>query len=167
MRKSAATLITHGTVFVLASLLLSACSRTTDEQALLAAAKALDEQWVDAFNRADIDALSRLYWKDPSLLMYPSDGMELRGWDAVKAYHSQSLSHMKGATASLSGTNYTVAGDMVVCYGKWTIMVPTGEGPVLEINGRYSDVKAKRGGAWVIIMEHGSVPMPPPPDATM
>ncbi len=167
MRKSAATLIAHGATLVLASLLLSACKGATDEQALISAAKAVDEQWVDAFNKADIDALSKLYWKDPSLLMYPSDGMELRGWDAVKAYHSGALSHMKGATASLSGTNYTVAGDMVVCYGKWKIMVPTGEGPVLEIHGRYSDVKAKRDGAWVIIMEHGSVPMAPPPDATM
>jgi len=167
MKKSAATRITHGVILVLATLLLSACNRTPDEQALIAAAKAVDEQWVDAFNKADVDALSRLYWKDPSLLMYPSDGMELRGWDDVKAYHGRTLSHMKGATASLSGTNYTVAGDMVVCYGRWTIMVPTEEGPVFEIHGRYSDVKAKRDGAWVIIMEHGSVPMPPPPDATM
>ena len=82
MRKSAATLIAHGATLVLASLLLSACNRAQDEQALIASAKAVDEQWVDAFNKADIDALSKLYWKDPSLLMYPSDLMELRGWDA-------------------------------------------------------------------------------------
>jgi uncharacterized protein (TIGR02246 family) len=159
--------IVRGTTFVLASLFLSTCGRTPDEQALIAAARTLDEQWVDAFNRADLDALSRLYWKNPSLLVYPSDGMELRGWDEVRSSHARMLSYMKGATASLSGTRYTVAGDVVVCYGRWTIMVPTDEGPIFEINGRYSDVKAERDGMWVIIMEHGSVPMPPPPDATM
>jgi uncharacterized protein (TIGR02246 family) len=146
------------------SLLSPGCERKVNEEELIAAAKETDERWVQAFNSGNTDALADLYWKNPSLLVYPSDGMELRGWDEVRASYARMLSHMKGATATISDPHYTVAGDVVVTYGRWTITVPTAEGPIFEIQGRYSDVKANKDGKWVIIMEHGSVPMPPPPD---
>ncbi len=132
---------------------------------MIAAAKELDSRWVETFNRGDVDGLMDVYWNNPALLVYPSDAMELLGWEQVRNSYSRTMSNMKQATATLSDTRYTVAGDVVICYGKWTIVVPTEEGPIFEIHGRYSDVKAERDGKWVIVMEHGSVPMPPPPDA--
>ncbi len=154
--------------FFFASLLTTSCSPPgPDHTAMIEAAKAVDSEWVEAFNRADIDALMRIYWNNPALLVYPSDAMELHGWEQVRDSYTKMMSNMKNSTASLSDTRYTAAGDVVICSGKWTIVVPTEEGPVFEIHGRYSDVKAERDGKWVIVMEHGSVPMPPPPDANL
>ena len=154
-------------ITIVMSIFVSACASPPDEQAMIAAAKAVDQTWLDTFNKGDIEALMALYWKDPSLLVYPSDGMELRGWEEVANSYRGMMSYMRGATATYGEIRYTVAGDMVVGFGRWTITVPTPEGPVFEINGRFSDVKAEKDGKWVIIMEHGSVPMPRPPDASM
>jgi len=144
-------------------LLLAACRPGgADPTEMIAAAKALDRQWAEAFNKGDIDGLMALYWNSPDLVVYPSDAMELHGWDQVKESYRMMVGNMQHATISYGDLDYAAAGDVVISRGTWTISVPTLEGPVFDIRGRFTDVKAVRNGTWVIVMEHGSVPMPPP-----
>ena len=70
---------------------------------------------------------------------------------------------MPGATLEMIEMNYKVAGDVVISWGKWRMLVPMGEGEPMEILGRYTDVKAKRDGKWVFILDHASVPLQAPP----
>jgi ketosteroid isomerase-like protein len=57
---------------------------------------------------------------------------------------------------------YRVEGSVVLCSGKWRYTMPMPEGEPMVMEGRFTDVKAKRDGKMVIIMDHASVPMPAP-----
>lgn len=154
-------------MFLITTLLIGCQPSGPSADEMIRSAQELDKQWADAFNAGDIDRLMDLYWKSPDLLVYPSDAMVLRGWDQVRTSYHEMLIHMKGATAEIGATEYHPAGDLVISYGTWSISVPTLEGPIFTIHGRFSDVKALKQGKWVIVKEHGSVPMPPPPTREM
>ena len=49
--------------------------------------------------------------------------------------------------------------------GRWKLTIPAAKGPASVIEGRYTDVKAQKDGKWVYIVDHASVPLPPPPAA--
>jgi ketosteroid isomerase-like protein len=55
------------------------------------------------------------------------------------------------------------AGEVVLGTGKWRFTIPSPQGAPIEVMGRYTDVKAKRGGKWVFILDHASAPLPAPP----
>lgn len=137
----------------------------TDDAALIEAANALDQQFVDAFNAGDADALGALFWDSPDVFSYPPDSMQARGIDAIRAGWAQSLEATPGATLELTESNHFVVGDAVVGHGTFSMTVAGPDDEPMTILGRYTDVKAERDGRWVYLVDHGSVPMPPPPDA--
>jgi ketosteroid isomerase-like protein len=59
--------------------------------------------------------------------------------------------------------NYKVLGDSVVSWGKWRFTVTPPGGTPEIMDGRYTDLKAKRDGKWVFVLDHASAPLPPPP----
>ena len=52
---------------------------------MTAAADALDQRFVDAFNKDDADALMATYWNNPNLVSIGLDGSAPRGWDTTSA----------------------------------------------------------------------------------
>ncbi len=135
----------------------------TDDTALIDAANALDQQFVDAFNAGDADAVAALFWNSPEVVSYPPDAMQARGIDAIKAGWAQALEATPGATLELTESNQFVVGDGVVGHGTFTMTVPVPDEEPTTILGRFTDVKAERDGTWVYLVDHGSVPIPPPP----
>lgn len=133
------------------------------EDKMIAAAKALDQKFIEAYNKGDVDAVMATYWNSPELVSYPPDAMEVKGWQAAKDAFAHSFAHMKGAALELIESNYKVVGDAVITWGKWRLKMPAADGQTMEIEGRYTDVKAERDGKWVYIMDHASVPLLPPP----
>jgi ketosteroid isomerase-like protein len=131
---------------------------------MVAAANALDQQFSEAFNKADVDAVMATYWKSPDLVSIGPEGMGAKGWDAVKADTSGMFQGMPGAKLEFTSAHNEAQGDVVLGWGTWKITIPAQPMPqVLE--GRYSDVKALRDGKWVYVMDHASAPLPPPPAA--
>jgi ketosteroid isomerase-like protein len=100
-----------------------------------------------------------MYWKSPDAVSYPPGEMEMHGWDAIKAGMERDFSEAQRGKLELIESKNTVAGDVVIGWGKWRYTVP---GTPVEITGRYTDVKAKKDGKWVYIHDHASVPIPPP-----
>ena len=152
-------------VIILAAFLF-ACSpaqQGESPEAMVAGAKALDEQFVTAFNSGDVDAVMACYWNSPDLINYPPDQMQVRGFDNVKQGFMQMTEHMKGATMQMTDMDYIVAGDKVIGHGMWKMSIPDGSGGMMDVEGRYTDVKMNKDGKWVFIMDHASAPMPPPP----
>ncbi len=125
----------------------------------VAAADALDRQFLAAFNKGDLDALMALFWKSPDLVSIGLDGMGSRGWDAVRAAWDATLTSMPGAKLSFPEMHNAAVGEAVLGWGRWKMSVPVGQAEQL-IEGRYSDAKALRDGRWVYLMDHGSVPIP-------
>ena len=97
------------------------------------------------------------------VVSYPPDAMEVRGWDAIKQAYVEAFKTMSGAKLELTDAHYRVAGEFVLAWGRWQMTMPGPDGNPVTLEGRYSDVKAKRDGRWVFIQDHASVPMAPPP----
>jgi len=130
---------------------------------MMAAAKDLDKRFVEAYNKGDVDAVMATYWNSPDFLSYPPDAMQAKGWEATKEGIAHTFASMPGFKLELIDPGYIVAGDMVISYGTWKGIVTPPGGEPMTLEGRYSDVKAKKDGKWVYVMDHASVPLPPPP----
>jgi ketosteroid isomerase-like protein len=132
--------------------------------AMVAAADSVDQHFIAAFNKSDGSEIMSLYWNSPELVSIGLDGMGVQGWDATKASWDKTLTDMAGAKLEFIESHNLPAGDAVLGWGRWRATIPTPNGSqVLE--GRYSDVKEFKDGKMVVVMDHGSVPMPPAPAA--
>jgi len=151
--------------FMAAISLMAGCKcKEHDPEQMIAAAKELDQRFTDAYNKGDADAIMATYWNSSDLVSYPPGTLEFRGWQAAKQAMAASFAQAPGGKLTLTETNYQVAGDVVISWGKWTFTMPMPGGASMEMVGRFTDVKAERDGKWVYIMDHASVPLPPPPD---
>jgi ketosteroid isomerase-like protein len=134
-----------------------------DAEAMVASANALDQSFLEAFNRGDVEAVSSLYWDSPDVVSFPVDALQARGMGELKAAAAQSAAAMPGARLELTESHQMPAGDVVIGWGLWRVTVAGPDGAPVEVVGRYTDVKAERDGTWVYILDHASAPLPPPP----
>jgi uncharacterized protein (TIGR02246 family) len=150
--------------FVPASARAAATTETPEQ--MIAAAKALDAEFFRAFSAGDAEAVLATYWHSPDVVSYPPDAMEVRGWDAIRAEYLKAFGPTSGASPMKLESveaHYLVAGEFVLTWGRWKLTMPGPDGNPVTMEGRYSDVKAKRDGKWVYIQDHASVPMAPAP----
>ncbi len=152
-------------ILLSAAFILGCTSGGENPEQMIAAANALDQQFLSAYNSGDVDGVMATYWNSPELVSYPPGTMEARGWQAVKEDIAGFLASAPGLQLQLFDTNNKVIGDAVMGWGKWRITIPAGEKEPTVISGRYSDIKTKRNGKWVYILDHASVPLPPAPGA--
>ncbi len=130
---------------------------------MIAAARAVDDKFVEAYNNGDVDAVMETYWNNPGVVLYDPGALEIRGWDAIKMSMAETFSSMPGGRMEFTEKNEMVAGDMVIGWGRWRWTGEMPDGSSMSMDGRYTDVKAKRDGKWVYIIDHASAPLPPPP----
>lgn len=128
-----------------------------------AAARALDAAFLAAYNAKDADAVSALYWHSPDAVSFEPGSMIQRGWDEIHASYVEGFKNLpEGVKLELTEGHYSVLGDAVLMWGLWKFTMPGEDGKLVVSEGRYGDVKAKRDGKWVYLIDHASVPMPPP-----
>jgi len=137
-----------------------------DPKVMTAAANALDEAFVDAFNRGDAESLADLYWNSPDVVSFPPDALQARGIDAVKTGTRRMMAAMKGATIELTESHQMPIGEVVIGWGLFSVKMPAEDGGTTEVVGRFTDVKGLRNGRWVYLIDHASVPMPESPAAS-
>jgi len=148
--------------FLFTAVLFCSCSSQGENpEQIIAAANALDQQFVEAYSNGDVEGVMATYWNSPDLVSYPPGAMEERGWQKVKEGLSQFFTSIQGAKLVLFDSENKIAGDMILGKGKWSMTMPDGNGGSMEMFGRYSDIKAKRDGKWVYVFDHASVPLPP------
>ena len=150
-------------LFAPAVLFLGCAPQGENPEGMVASAKELDQQFIAAANKGDVDAIMAYYWNNPDLVVYPPDEMETRGWQAQQASFKNFFAAMRNAKWELVEPNYKAAGDVVIGWGKVKLTVPSEGGAGVEMLFRYTDVKTKRDGKWVYILDHDSAPLPPPP----
>ena len=150
--------------FILSGIFLTGCAPAgeTPEQ-MIAAARALDDSFAKAYNNADVDAIMDTYWNSPEVVLFDPGGMQNIGWDNIKASMTETFASAPGGKFEFTETNQKVAGDIVIGWGLWAFTMTTPDGSTFKMEGRYTDVKARRDGKWVYIIDHASVPLPPPP----
>lgn len=138
-----------------------------DPAKLVEGAKKLDEQFLEAFNARNVDAMTALYWNNDEVASFQPDLMVAHGPAAVRTYFERAMPAMPpGAKLEILEAHYVPVGDVVMAWGLYRFTVPGPDGKTDATLGRFSDVKAERDGKWVYLMDHGSVPMGPPPPIT-
>jgi uncharacterized protein (TIGR02246 family) len=131
------------------------------------AAAALDQAFVEAFNRGDAEALAALYSKGTAVTSFPPDGFERRGHEAILAGYRETFAGGPIGTLEFTEAHHLPAGEAVVSWGTWKLALPAAEGAApTEIRGRFTDVKPERDGQWVYLVVHAWGPSPPAPAPT-
>lgn len=145
----------------LTSLFSFSCASTVPQNSedMIAAARALDQEFVAAFNRGDAEALSRLNWNSPDAVLFPVGALEARGMSAIRQANAAMLAALPGARIELIESHQMPAGDVVIGWGKWRLTYTGPDGRPAEMIGRHTDVKAQRDGRWVYLLDHVSVPL--------
>lgn len=169
-------LLWSGNFILIALCLLTAISCNTEPKQdkpamspkeLLAAANELDSLFLVAFNKGDAEAMMKLYWNSPDLRAYFPTEMQLNGHAAVKESMKKDFSSNKGAKIEYTNANNIVFADGVVGHGTFRITMPMEGAEPMVFDGRYTEVKVIKDGKMVVIVDHASVPMaPPPPEDT-
>jgi uncharacterized protein (TIGR02246 family) len=121
----------------------------------------LDRAWTRALLADDAAAVGALYATDA--VMYPPDGMELKGKEAIQKSYEKLLAGMKIHEVKFMPAKYETRGDTSIGWGRWEIkMTPKGGGDPLLVEGRYTAVAKKIDGKWLYVADHASLPLPPP-----
>ena len=134
-----------------------------DHEAMIAAAKALDQRFVEAFNSADVDGVTATYWNNAEATYFSPGALMEKGPAAIRADWEAAFQSLPGGKIEMIGSQYMAAGDVVIGWGQWRVTIPSDSGEPTVLTGRYTDVKAERDGKWVYLLDHASVPMAPPP----
>lgn len=157
---------TTSTALIIVALLISSCGTEQPKPAavdLKAEAEKLDSAFLTAFNAGDAEAIMQLHWNSSELRAYTPGEMEVKGYDAVKASYVKDFAGSKGATLTITEANNIVYPDVVVGHGRFTWAMPVEGGAPMTVEGRYTEVKAMKDGKMVIVLDHTSAPMAPPP----
>ncbi len=129
----------------------------TNEQRLNSA-KELDKRFVAAFNASNTDELMKNYWKSPDLVSYSPVAADPPDWKKSDITWYRTFEAVKGAKLQFTGLHNRVEGELVLGWGSWTITDSTGQ---TKANGKYTNVKARRDGKWVYIMDNMAAQAPP------
>jgi len=124
-------------------------------------AKQLDDAFTHAFNANDLNAVVALYAPDATL--YPPDGMEWRGIDAIRRGFTDLLSQNTVKDFRIQDAHYATSGDVSTGWGRFTLtMVPKAGGAPIRMDGRATTVARRVRGKWLYVSDHASVPLSPP-----
>jgi len=139
-----------------AALFLSAAVTTAED-----GAKTVDDAWVKAMNANDLEAVVALYADDAT--MYPPDQTEAKGKDAIRAFYVGMLGPNTAREAKVLERHYKTSGNVSTGWGRVALtLVPKAGGNPQTLEVRFTDVAVKRSGKWLYLVDHASVPLPPP-----
>lgn len=138
-------------IFAGAALPLGAAADDGQSTVAIEVRDTLQQQIAD-WNRGDIDAFMRSYWKDPNV-RFASGGDIKRGWAPVleqyKLRYPDKSAMGKLTTAELDVT--ALSTDSALAFGRWIV---TAEGQ--DVCGLFSLVWRRIDGSWVIVHDHTS-----------
>ena len=126
--------------------------------------KDLDAAWVKAAKAGDVEGLVKLY--APTAVTYMPDEMKAKGTDEIRASFQKFLGSSTVTEMTLSPEFDTTSGNLAASSGTFSMTVtPKGGGAAQTMQGRYSSIAVRKGGKWMYVSDHASVPIPAEPAA--
>jgi uncharacterized protein (TIGR02246 family) len=119
----------------------------------LAEAKDLDRQFEEALSRKDLDAAMSCFWNDPDLVVV-LNGVIQRGPDAVRAGLKEMFDQYESIRPELNEATHLPSGDGVIVVGTATFHLKPASGPRQLLVERWSDLRRKIDGRWVMVLDH-------------
>lgn len=130
----------------------------SDSEAVLAAFNKL----IDGIKKADVKAVSDVYWNSPRLNLYNYNGTVTKGWEQMRKNRESSYPEIKDVDLKVRDVNVTMLGRdgaLVTCL--WT-QSQNYKGTPETASGRMTLVFRKVGTAWKAIHLHSSPDQPNP-----
>ncbi|MCS6803733.1 MAG: DUF4440 domain-containing protein [Acidobacteriota bacterium] len=121
--------------------------------------QALDQQWLEAFNRSDLDGVMKHYWNSPNLVTIFPDGKVNKGWNETRQALQQFFDQIEWHRLEFTDGGHWVSGKDVYGWGIGTHTIKWKNGPETKVSLHSTDVRQKIGGKWVYVRDHvGAVP---------
>jgi uncharacterized protein (TIGR02246 family) len=123
--------------------------------------KDLDKAWVNAAKAGDIEALVKLY--APTAVTYMPDEMRAKGTAEIRASFQKFLGASTVKEMTLTQEFETSSGSLAASSGTFSMTVePKTGGAAQTMEGRYTSVAVRKKGKWMYVVDHASLPIPPP-----
>lgn len=125
--------------------------------------EALQQSFMNALLAGDAAAVGNQYAEDA--VSYDVATHSVFGPEGVAASWGEFFAQYKVLEVELFNNTTETHGDTGVSWGEFRMLVePSGGGEPLEMTGRFSDVSRNIDGNWLYVMDHASMPLPPPPE---
>jgi ketosteroid isomerase-like protein len=117
---------------------------------------------LDGIRRADVNAVTGIYWNSPQLLLFNNNGTVTRGWEQMRENRASSYPEMKDVKLDVRDVRTQMLGRegaLLTCL--WT-QSQTFRGTPETATGRMTIIFRNVGGAWKAIHLHTSPDRPDP-----
>ena len=117
---------------------------------------------VDDIRRADADAVMKLFWNSPQLILFNNNGTVTRSWEQVRSNRQSLYAKVKDVKLDARDVHIRVLGPtaaLVTCL--WD-QSQTSDGQPEHATGRLTIVYQKVGADWKIVHTHTSPDKPSP-----
>lgn len=146
-------------LFVLAAISLSLTANVQANDS----PEALQQAFMNALLAGDAATISVLYAEDA--VSYDVATQRVEGPEGVKGSWGEFFETYTVISAELFNNSVETHGDTGIAWGEFKMTVqPAGGGDPVEMVGRFSDVSRNIDGSWMYVMDHVSMPLPPPPE---
>jgi len=112
------------------------------------------EKWSRAFADADVDAITKLY--APDATMIGSAKVVMTKSEQIRQYFDVALNKNRPRTATLNSSEASVVDDSTVVIAGMDTITSSKDGQTTAGTGRVTFVVAKRGSDWKIVHLHRS-----------
>ena len=123
----------------------------------------LIEEYYAAWSQLNTDTPAKYYAKDADLVFYDIAPMKYNGWkeyhDGVQKYFFDTATSAK-LTPNMNDLKVTRRGDVAWTTLTFRLTSTLKAGGTTELNARHTAIWERRGGQWLIVHEHVSVPLP-------
>jgi ketosteroid isomerase-like protein len=123
--------------------------------------RALEHRFCEAFKSKDVDGIMANYEHSPNLAFFDVvPRREYLGWDAYRRdWQSLFASIDSISSFQIKDLTITVDGATAYSYSFQHYLAKAKNGASRDVTVRVTDVYRKRGGKWLIVQEHVSVPV--------
>jgi uncharacterized protein (TIGR02246 family) len=122
----------------------------------------LIQRYYDAWNTLDAEKAGEFYAKDADLVFYDIAPFEYHGWteykEGVKKTFFEKMTN--GKLTPNHDLRVARRGDVAWTTVTFHLSAVLKTGGAMEIEARHTAIWVKRGGRWLIVHEHVSVPLP-------
>jgi ketosteroid isomerase-like protein len=117
---------------------------------------------LDGIRHTNVDAVTGVYWKSPSLVLFNYNGTVTKGWEQMRKNRESSYPELKDVKLDVRDVSITMLGrDGAVVSCLWT-QSQTYKGTPEAVSGRMTLVFKRAGTTWKAIHLHTSTDTPNP-----
>ena len=114
----------------------------------------VDRRFCEGMSQKDIEQVMNCVWDNPGLTFVDFEGLVVRGSDNFRERIEQMFAQFESLHLVIDEITHIRAGESVFAFGTATYTMQAEDGTSQQITERWTDVRAKVEGRWVMAMDH-------------